>query len=63
MQLLREFKPSEKGWRGKVFVPDLNRTFSGGARLMDDEHMEAKGCLFASVLCKEQVWTRVASAN
>ena len=63
MQLLRDFKPSGKGWRGKVFVPDLNRTFSGAARLKDDEHMEAKGCLVAGVLCKEQVWTRLTSAD
>lgn len=63
MQLLRDFKPTATGWRGKVFVPDLNRTFSGAARLKDDKHMEAKGCLFAGVLCKEQVWTRLASAD
>jgi len=63
MQLLRDFKPTDKGWRGKVFVPDLNRTFSGAARLLDHQHMEAKGCLLAGVICKEQVWTRLASAD
>lgn len=63
MQLLRDFKPSGKGWRGKVFVPDLNRTLSGAARLVDGERMEARGCLVAGVLCKEQVWTRLASAE
>ena len=33
MQLLRDFKPTADGWRGKVFVPDLNRTFSGAAKV------------------------------
>src|SRR4051794_17632442 len=25
MQLLKDFSPTAHGWRGKVFVPDLNR--------------------------------------
>src|SRR5688500_12465270 len=31
MQLLRDFAPTGRNWRGKVFVPDLNRTFTGSA--------------------------------
>lgn len=63
LQLLRDFEPSGSTWRGKVFVPDLNRTFTGSARLVDDNHMEARGCLVAGVLCKKQIWTRLAAAD
>jgi uncharacterized protein (DUF2147 family) len=59
LQLLQDFAPNGQGWRGKVFVPDLNRTLSGAARAIDANHLEAKGCLFGSVLCKSQVWTRL----
>ena len=59
MQLLQDFAPNAHGWRGKVFVPDLNRTLTGSARTIDINHIEAKGCLFGSILCKAQVWTRL----
>jgi uncharacterized protein (DUF2147 family) len=59
LQLLRDFGPVKDGWRGKVFVPDLNLTLTGSARLLDTGHLEARGCLLGSVLCKKQVWTRL----
>lgn len=60
MQLLRDFKPHKDGvWRGKVFVPDLNATFSGSAQLLDERTMKAKGCLIGGLACKSQVWTRI----
>jgi uncharacterized protein (DUF2147 family) len=62
-QLLRDFEPSKTGWRGKVFVPDLNHTFSGGARLVDASHLEAQGCLIGNFLCKKQIWTRVGDVQ
>jgi uncharacterized protein (DUF2147 family) len=63
MQLLRDFAPVKNGWRGRVFVPDLNRTLSGAARVIDANHLEAKGCLIGSILCKAQVWARVQAAS
>lgn len=60
MQLLRDFKPHKDGvWRGKVFVPDLNATFSGSAQLIDQRTMKARGCLIGSFGCKSQTWTRI----
>jgi uncharacterized protein (DUF2147 family) len=60
LQLLRDFAPEKNGdWRGKVFVPDLNMTFSGTAQFVDTTTLRATGCLLAKVLCKTQVWRRV----
>jgi uncharacterized protein (DUF2147 family) len=59
-QLFREFVKISDEWRGRVFVPDLNRTFSGGARLRDDTHLEARGCVLGRILCKTQLWTRIS---
>ncbi|HEY8617130.1 DUF2147 domain-containing protein [Phenylobacterium sp.] len=58
-QLLQDFHPDGGGWRGKVYVPDMDRTFSGSARLLDPGRLEARGCLLGRVLCKRQVWTRL----
>jgi len=61
-QLLRNFAPSKTGvWKGKVFIPDLNATFSGTAQLVDGDTLKARGCLFAGIACKAQNWKRVES--
>lgn len=64
MQLLRDFSPTGPvDWKGRVFVPDLNMTFSGQVRLLDHASLRAKGCLLPNFLCKSQVWTRVDPAG
>ena len=61
LQIFRDMTPSRAGaWRGKVFVPDLNRTFSGRAEPLDATRLRAKGCLVAGVVCKSQIWTRMS---
>lgn len=63
-QLLRDFAPDKNGaWRGKVFVPDLNMTFSGAAEVLDAKTLRAKGCVLGGILCKSQIWTRVDAAS
>jgi len=62
LQLLRNFTPVKPGlWRGKVFVPDLNGTFSGTAELVDANTLKARGCLFVGIACKTQLWKKVDS--
>lgn|SRR5690606_2590915 len=57
--LFRDFISASAGqWRGRVFVPDVGRTFSGTLRLLDDDRLEAKGCLTRRLGCRTQVWTR-----
>jgi len=64
MQLLRDFRVSDPNeWKGKVFVPDLDMTFSGQVKLLDRASLRAKGCLLPNFLCKSQTWTRVDTAT
>jgi len=64
LRLLRDFAPDKHGaWRGKVFVPDLNMTFSGAAEVLDAKTLRAKGCVLGGILCKSQIWTRVDAAS
>jgi uncharacterized protein (DUF2147 family) len=59
-ELFREFREvSPKVWKGKVFVPDLNKVFTGTGNVKDQNTVVARGCLFAGIGCKSQTWTRV----
>ena len=60
LQLFRNFQRSETGvWRGRVFVPDLNRTFGGTAEPLSPTSLRAKGCVIMLIACKAQIWTRI----
>lgn len=59
-QLFRDFTPERPGiWHGKVFVPDIGKTFSGTIRVIDDNTIVGSGCLIGRVGCKSQQWTRL----
>lgn len=59
-RLFRDFVPAGKNvWRGKVFVPDISKTFSGTISLLDENRAEGKGCLLGNIGCKSQIWTRI----
>jgi len=60
-QLFRDFREvSPKVWKGKVFVPDLNKVFTGTGTVRDSNTVVAKGCLVGKIGCKSQTWTRVS---
>jgi len=59
-ELFREFQEvSPKVWKGKVFVPDINKVLTGTGTVKDQNTIVARGCLFAGMGCKSQTWTRV----
>lgn len=59
-QLFRDFKLVRPGvWKGKVFVPDINQTFSGTVTLEAPDRIVGRGCLAFGIGCKSQTWTRV----
>lgn len=58
--LFRDFVPERDGvWRGRVFVPDIGRTFSGTITVQEDGSLLGRGCLLGGVGCRSQVWTKV----
>jgi uncharacterized protein (DUF2147 family) len=59
-QLLREFRQVGPGqWQGRVFVPDMNRTFSGTMTAAGPNKLVGKGCLIGGFFCKTQTWVRI----
>lgn len=60
VQLFRDFRVTAANvWTGKVFVPDLNRVFTGTATLADSNSLVARGCVAGKFGCKSQTWTRI----
>ena len=47
---------SERMWRGRLFVPDLNRTVTATIELQDNGMLKVKGCELGGLLCKSQRW-------
>ena len=59
-ELFREFREvSPKVWKGKVFVPDLNKVFTGTGTIKDRDTVVARCCLIGNLGCKSQTWKRV----
>jgi len=59
-QLFRDFEQEQPSvWRGRVFVPDIGRTFTGRVTVLDSNRLEANGCLVGRIGCRSQIWTRV----
>jgi uncharacterized protein (DUF2147 family) len=59
-ELFKDFvQESDSVWRGRVYVPDIDKTFSGTITVVDPRTLRASGCLIGRIGCKSQVWTRV----
>jgi uncharacterized protein (DUF2147 family) len=60
-QLFREFRQVSPGaWSGRVFIPDLGRTFSAKMKALDAKTIKGSGCLIGGFICKSQIWRRIA---
>jgi len=60
-QLLRGYRRNKSGaWEGKVFVPDMGRTFSSRIHQSSPATLTITGCVVGTFLCKSQTWHRVA---
>lgn len=50
-------------WRADIFVPDQNIHSSGELALTGPNRMAVRGCVIGGLICKDQVWTRVAAGK
>lgn len=58
-QIFRNFyKDGPNRWKGKVYVPDIRKTFAGTITIEGDK-MIGRGCLLLGVGCKSQTWSRI----
>ena len=60
MNLFEDFtQVDDTHWKGKVYVPDIDKTFSGTVTVVNHNTLTGKGCLIGGIGCKSQTWTRV----
>jgi uncharacterized protein (DUF2147 family) len=60
MDLFEDFqRESADTFRGRVFVPDINRRFNGKLTIQDANTIRVRGCLTRNTGCRSQTWTRV----
>lgn len=59
-QLLQGYRRTGRAdWSGRVYVPDMRRSFSSRIRQSSPTTLTISGCLIGGFLCKSQVWHRV----
>lgn len=49
---------SDRRWRGKLFLPDQNRTVKGTIDIRGQDELQVTGCELAGLVCRTQSWTR-----
>ena len=59
-ELLENYHPDGASWSGTVFVPDMRRRFSSRIDALSPTRLEIKGCILGGLICKSQVWARIA---
>jgi uncharacterized protein (DUF2147 family) len=50
---------AERRWKGRLFVPDLNKTAKAELRLIGSGQLKVTGCSVGGLLCRSQIWTRI----
>jgi len=63
-ELLRSYRETDRGHgAGQVYVPDMQSTFYSTITMVDPQTLNIKGCILGGLLCKSQIWHRVASPS
>ncbi len=58
-ELLQDYHATASGrWTGRVYVPDMGRTFYSTIEQLDDNRLKISGCLLGGWFCKSQIWQR-----
>jgi uncharacterized protein (DUF2147 family) len=56
------FVPTSDGrWRGRLYLPDHNRTVNATIKLHDDNELRVTGCELGGLVCRSQRWGRRAA--
>ncbi|MFM6931444.1 MAG: DUF2147 domain-containing protein [Novosphingobium sp.] len=46
-------------WEGRVFVPDMGRTFVSTITQINPTALKISGCIWGGLICKSQIWHKV----
>lgn len=58
-ELLQDYQRFSSGeWRGRVYVPDMGRTFYSTIDVRKPDALRISGCVLGGLICKSQIWRR-----
>ncbi|AZI35405.1 hypothetical protein NT2_09_01110 [Caenibius tardaugens NBRC 16725] len=58
-ELLKNYRSTGPGqYQGRVYVPDMGRTFFSTIKQNDVNSMRISGCILGGLICKSQEWHR-----
>ncbi|HEX7781643.1 MAG TPA: DUF2147 domain-containing protein [Sphingobium sp.] len=58
-ELLQNYRPAGPNrWAGRVYVPDMGRSFQSTIEQIDPQHLKISGCILGGLFCKSQIWRR-----
>ncbi|WP_374386426.1 DUF2147 domain-containing protein [Sandaracinobacter sp.] len=62
MNLFENFsRTGPNSFSGRVFVPDINRSFNGTLTVTNPTTINVRGCLVRNTGCRSDTWTRVGN--
>ena len=62
MNLFENFsRTGPNTFSGRVFVPDINRSFNGTLTVTNPTTINVRGCLVRNIGCRSETWTRVGN--
>lgn len=57
--LLQDYRVTGPGrWQGRVYVPDMGKTYYSTIRQLDPNSLKISGCILGGWICKSQTWQR-----
>ena len=59
VEVLSQFKARPNGrWKGKLFLPDLNKRTGAEIRPLGPDRLKVTGCAVGRLVCRSEIWTR-----
>jgi uncharacterized protein (DUF2147 family) len=46
-------------WKGRLFIPDLNRSSGAEIALLEGNRLRVRGCAVGGMICRSQIWSRM----
>ncbi|MBX2885936.1 MAG: DUF2147 domain-containing protein [Granulosicoccus sp.] len=60
--LMNLTKQGNNTWtKGKIWAPDVDKTYHSKLRLLDKNTLKVSGCILGGLFCRSQVWNRILS--
>ncbi|WP_336969564.1 DUF2147 domain-containing protein [Sphingobium aromaticiconvertens] len=58
-ELLQDYRETKTNhWSGRVYVPDMGKTYYSTIEQLDADRLKISGCILGGWICRSQIWRR-----